>query len=282
MRLGDAPESEHFEDRTGGGGGLNLGGGLGLILPLIASRFGFVGIVILLLGYCVLTQFGGGGLLSGGGGGSRGESTLTPEQKQLLTGVLGSTEQVWGQAFQQAGAQYQPTTLVAYTDYDQSGCGAAQAAMGPFYCPTDQRIYIDPAFFNELSRRFGAPGDFAQAYVIAHEVGHHIQNLEGTLDRAQSAQARLGQAEGNQVQVGVELQADCYAGVWAKRSGLLEAGDIEEGMRAAEAIGDDTLQKQTQGRVVPESFTHGTSAQRMEALRRGLSTGDPASCNYAR
>lgn len=283
MRLGDAPESEHFEDRTGGGGGgLNLGGGLGMILPLVASRFGFVGIAILLLGYCVLTQFGGGGLLSGGGGGSRGESTLSPEQKQLLTGVLGSTEQVWGQVFQQAGAQYRPTTLVAYTNYDQSGCGAAQAAMGPFYCPTDQRIYIDPAFFNELSRRFGAPGDFAQAYVIAHEVGHHIQNLEGTLDRAQSAQARLGQAEGNQVQVGVELQADCYAGVWAQRSGLLEAGDIEEGMRAAEAIGDDTLQKQTQGRVVPESFTHGSSAQRMEALRRGLSTGNPASCNYAR
>jgi predicted metalloprotease len=283
MRLGDAPESEHFEDRTGGGGGgLNLGGGLGLILPLVASRFGFVGIVILLLGYCVLTQFGGGGLFSGGGGGSSKESTLTPEQKQLLTGVLGSTEQVWSQVFQQAGAQYQPTTLVAYTDYDQSGCGAAQAAMGPFYCPSDQRIYIDPAFFNELSRRFGAPGDFAQAYVIAHEVGHHIQNLEGTLDRAQSAQARLGQAEGNQVQVGVELQADCYAGVWAQRSGLLEAGDIEEGMRAAEAIGDDTLQKQTQGRVLPESFTHGSSAQRMEALRRGLSTGNPASCNYAR
>ena len=196
--------------------------------------------------------------------------------------MLGSTEQVWGQTFQQAGAQYRPTTLVAYTNYDQSGCGAAQAAMGPFYCPSDQRIYIDPAFFNELSRRFGAPGDFAQAYVIAHEVGHHIQNLEGTLDRAQAAQARLGQAEGNQVQVGVELQADCYAGVWAQRSGLLEAGDIEEGMRAAEAIGDDTLQKQTQGRVVPESFTHGSSAQRREALQRGLSTGNPSSCNYAR
>jgi len=284
MRLGDAPESEHFEDRTGGGGGgLNLGGGLGLILPLVASRFGIVGIAILLLGYCVLTQLGGGGgLLSGGGGGGTGKSTLTPEHKQLLTGVLGSTEQVWGQIFQQAGAQYRPTTLVAYTNHDQSGCGAAQAAMGPFYCPSDQKIYIDPDFFNELSRRFGAPGDFAQAYVIAHEVGHHIQNLEGTLDRAQSAQARLGQTEGNQVQVGVELQADCYAGVWAQRSDLLEQGDIEEGMRAAEAIGDDTLQKQTQGRVVPESFTHGSSAQRMEALRRGLSTGNPASCNYAR
>lgn len=283
MRLGDAPESENFEDRTGGGGGgLNLGGGLGLILPLVASRFGFAGIAVLLLGYCVLNQLGGGGGILPGGGGSKGESTLTPESRQLLTGVLGSTEQVWGQVFQQAGSRYQPTTLVAYSNQDQSGCGAAQAAMGPFYCPSDQRIYIDPTFFNELSRRFGAPGDFAQAYVIAHEVGHHIQNLEGTLDRAQAAQARLGQAEGNQVQVGVELQADCYAGVWANRSGLLEQGDIEEGMRAAEAIGDDTLQRQTQGRVVPESFTHGSSAQRMEALRTGLSTGDPASCNYAR
>lgn len=283
MRLGDAPESENFEDRTGGGGGgLNLGGGLGMILPLVASRFGFAGIAVLLLGYCVLNQLGGGGGILPGGGGSKGESTLTPESRQLLTGVLGSTEQVWGQVFQQAGSRYQPTTLVAYSNQDQSGCGAAQAAMGPFYCPSDQRIYIDPTFFNELSRRFGAPGDFAQAYVIAHEVGHHIQNLEGTLDRAQAAQARLGQAEGNQVQVGVELQADCYAGVWANRSGLLEQGDIEEGMRAAEAIGDDTLQRQTQGRVVPESFTHGSSAQRMEALRRGLSTGDPASCNYAR
>ena len=285
MRLGDAPESENFEDRTGGGGGgLNLGGGgLGLILPLVASRFGIAGILVLLLGYCVLNQLGGGGgILPGSGDGSGGESRLSPESRQLLTGVLGSTEQVWGQVFQQAGSSYQPTTLVAYHNHDQSGCGAAQAAMGPFYCPSDQQIYIDPTFFSELSRRFGAPGDFAQAYVIAHEVGHHIQNLEGTLDRAQAAQARLGQAEGNQVQVGVELQADCYAGVWANRSGLLEQGDIEEGMRAAEAIGDDTLQRQTQGRVVPESFTHGSAAQRMEALRRGLSTGDPASCNYAR
>ena len=282
MRFGDGPESGNFEDRTGGGGGLHLGGGLGMILPLIASRFGIGGILVLALGYCALTQLGGGGgsILGGGGGG--GKSTLPAEQSRFLRQVLGSTEQVWGQLFTQAGSQYRPTTLVAYSNYDQSGCGAAQAAMGPFYCPSDQRIYIDPAFFEELSRRFGAPGDFAQAYVIAHEVGHHIQNLEGTLDRAQASQARLGQAEGNQVQVGVELQADCYAGVWAARSGALEQGDIEEGMRAAEAIGDDTLQKQTQGRVVPESFTHGSSAQRMEALRRGLSTGNPSSCNYAR
>lgn len=286
MRLGDAPDSENFEDRTGqsGGGGFGLGGGggiLGLLLPMIASRFGIVGILVLVLGYCALSSLGGGGGTIGTGGAptKAGESKLSPEGRKLLTGVLGSTEQVWGQIFTQAGSKYRPTTLVAYTNYNQSGCGAAQAAMGPFYCPSDQKIYIDPAFFNELERRFGAPGDFAQAYVIAHEVGHHIQNLEGTLDRAQAAQARTGKAEGNQVQVGVELQADCYAGVWANRSGLLEQGDIEEGMRAAEAIGDDML---TQGKVSPDNFTHGTSAQRQEALRRGLSTGQPSSCNYAR
>ena len=286
MRLGDAPESGNFEDRTGGGGMSlgGMGGGLGLILSLVASRFGIIGILILALGYCALSSLGGGGLLGGGGSqrATSGQSTLNPETGKLLRGVLGSTEQVWGQIFQQAGATYQPTTLVAYSNMDQSGCGAAQAAMGPFYCPTDQRIYIDPKFFDELTRRFGAPGDFAQAYVIAHEVGHHVQGLEGTLDRAQSAQGSAGRAAGNQIQVGIELQADCYAGVWAKRSGLLEAGDIEEGMRAAEAIGDDTLQQQSQGRVVPESFTHGSSAQRRDALTRGLQSGDPAKCNYAR
>ena len=284
MRLGDAPESSNFEDRTGGGGGFGGLGILGFILPLIASRFGIVGILILGLGYCALTSLGGGGGILGGGSSqtASSQSTLEPETEQLLKGVLGSTEQVWGQIFQQAGAQYTPTTLVAYSNTDRSGCGAAQAAMGPFYCPTDQSIYIDPTFFEELRRRFGAPGDFAQAYVIAHEVGHHIQNLEGTLDRAQAAQGSVGQVQGNQIQVGIELQADCYAGVWAAQSGLLEAGDIEEGMRAAEAIGDDTLQRQSQGRVVPESFTHGSAAQRMEALRRGLQSGSPAACDYAR
>ncbi|MGH6705615.1 MAG: KPN_02809 family neutral zinc metallopeptidase [Sphingomicrobium sp.] len=274
----DGPGSDNFEDRTGGGGGgLNLGGGLGLILSLVASRFGIVGILVLALGYCALSSLGGGGILGGGGGGS-GKSTLPAEQATFLKQVLGSTEQVWGQIFQQAGSQYRPTQLVAYTNYDQSGCGAAQAAMGPFYCPSDQKIYIDPVFFEELSRRFGAPGDFAQAYVISHEVGHHIQNLEGTLDRAQSAQARAGTVGGNQIQVGVELQADCYAGVWAARSGALEAGDIEEGMRAAEAIGDDML---TKGKVSPDNFTHGTSEQRMNALRTGLQSGQPSACKFA-
>ncbi|MGH6658507.1 MAG: neutral zinc metallopeptidase, partial [Sphingomicrobium sp.] len=214
MRL-DGPESGNFEDRTGqsgfgGGGGSGL---LGCLLPLIASRFGIVGVLILLLGYCAFTQMGGGSLIPTGGGPTTapaGQSRLDANTRSFLTGVLGSTEQVWGEIFRRSGATYQPTTLVAYSDYNQSGCGAAQAAMGPFYCPTDQRIYIDPQFFKELSRRFQAPGDFAQAYVIAHEVGHHIQNLEGTLAKSQSAQAGLSKAEGNAVQVGVELQADCY------------------------------------------------------------------------
>ena len=288
MRLGDEDPSGNFIDRTGrsgmgfGGGGGNM---LGCLLPLVMSRFGLVGVAILLLGYCVLTQMGGGGGLLPTGGPTTsapsGQSTLDPNVKDVMTRVLGSTERRWSDIFQRNGMTYQPVTMVAYTDYDQSGCGAAQAAMGPFYCPTDKKIYVDPTFFNELSQRFGAPGDFAMAYVIAHEVGHHVQDLQGTLDEAASAQARMSRTQGNQVQVGVELQADCYAGVWAANDkNLMEPGDLEEGMRAAEAIGDDTLQKQAEGRVVPETFTHGTSAQRMAALRKGLETGDPASCNF--
>jgi uncharacterized protein len=290
MRLGDAPDSDNFEDRTGqsGGGGFGGGGGmLGLLIPLVASRFGIVGILILVLGYCALTQIGGGGgmLSTGGQPSSSAASTLSAENRRVLVGVLESTDQVWGQIFAKAGQRYTEPKLVAYTSGTQTKCGQGQATMGPFYCPGDQSVYIDPVFFNELARRFNAPGDFPQGYVIAHEVGHHIQNLEGTLDKAQAAQARLGKAQGNQVQVGVELQADCYAGVWAATAKdaqgrpLLEPGDIEEGMRAAEAIGDDML---TQGKVSADNFTHGTSAQRQEALRRGLSSGNPSSCNYAR
>ena len=294
MRLGD-DNSNNFFDRTGSPGGGFGGGGnmLGCLIPLVASRFGMIGVVILLLGYCALTQFGGGtgGLIPGGtqtATQGSGESTLSPEQKRLMVGVLESTDRVWGQLFSAAGQRYTEPKLIAYTSGTQTGCGMGQSVMGPLYCPNDQSIYIDPTFFNELARRFQAPGDFAQGYVIAHEVGHHVQNLEGTLDKSQSAQARVSKAEGNAIQVGVELQADCYAGVWAaiakdpQGRPLLEPGDLEEGMRAAEAIGDDTLQRQTQGRVVPESFTHGSAAQRMEALRRGLSTGNPAACQFNR
>jgi predicted metalloprotease len=297
MRLGGEPESDNFEDRTGqSGGGLGgFGGGgnmLGCLLPLVASRFGIVGVGILLLGYCALTQLGGGGgILTGGTSQQQqqqqslpsGQSTLSPETRSFLTHVLGSTEQTWSEIFAKNGRKYVPTTMVAYSNSTSSGCGAAQAAVGPFYCPTDKKIYIDPSFFNELKNRFGAAGDFAQAYVIAHEVGHHVQDLDGTLDTAHNAQARASETQGNQIQVGVELQADCYAGVWAANAkdaqgSIMEPGDFEEGMRAAEAIGDDTLQKETQGHVVPDSFTHGTSAQRMNALRTGFQSGNPAAC----
>jgi len=295
MRLGGEPESSNFEDRTGqsggfGGGGFG-GGGLGCLLPLVASRFGIGGVIVLVIGYFLLSSLGG---LGGGGGGvlpsnnpqrtaSAGQSTLSPQTKDFLLRVLGSTEQTWGQIFQKSGQQYRPTKLVAYTSGTQTACGAGQAAMGPFYCPNDNSIYLDPDFFNELSRRFGAPGDFAQAYVIAHEVGHHVQDLEGILNQAHTSQARASETEGNAIQVKVELQADCYAGVWAanardEKGSIMEQGDLEEGMRAAEAIGDDTLQKQTQGVVVPDSFTHGTSEQRMNALRTGYQSGDPAAC----
>ena len=287
MRLGDEQESSNFEDRTGQSGGFGGGGGgpLGLILGLVASRFGIVGVVILLLGYCALTTLGGGGggnqAPSGVQSGAPGTaSTLDPQTKQLVLRVLGSTERRWTDLFAASGRTYQPTTLVFYARTNRSGCGIAQSAMGPFYCPSDKSIYLDTSFFQELSQRFGAPGDFAMAYVIAHEVGHHIQDVLGTLDRASAEQARLSPEEGNAIQVRIELQADCYAGVWAANDkNLLEPGDMEEGLKAAAAIGDDTLQRETQGQVVPESFTHGTSAQRVAWLRKGLETGDPAACD---
>ena len=285
MRLGGEPESSNFEDRTGqpgggfGGGGFG-GGGLGCLIPLVMSRFGIGGVVVLLIGYFLLSSLGGGGggILPGSGGTQQvasGQSTLTPESKAFLTHVLGSTEQTWSDIFAKQGHRYEPTTMVAYSGGTQTGCGYGQAAAGPFYCPEDGKVYIDPSFFNELSKRFGAPGDAAAAYVIAHEVGHHVQDLLGGFSR--------GGRESNADQVRIELQADCYAGVWAasardQQGSILEAGDAQEALRAAEAVGDDTLQKQSQGYVVPDSFTHGTSAQRMAALNRGLTTGDPNAC----
>ncbi|WP_028969840.1 KPN_02809 family neutral zinc metallopeptidase [Sphingomonas sp. URHD0057] len=295
MRFGDERESSNFEDVTGrSGGGFGLGGGggnaLGCLLPMVASRFGIGGVVVLVIGYFLLSSLGG---LGGGGGGSlvpgtqqsapAGKSTLDPNTAHFVRQVLASTEDTWSKLL---GGKYQPTTLVAYSQGYPSGCGQAQSAMGPFYCPTDGKIYLDTEFFNELSQRFQAPGDFAQAYVIAHEVGHHVQDLEGTLEQAHNLQARGSEAEGNAVQVKVELQADCYAGVWAANAkdsqgrSVMEPGDFEEGLRAAEAIGDDTLQKQSQGVVVPDSFTHGTSAQRMEALQRGYKSGNPSVCKF--
>ena len=288
MRLDDESESTQFEDRTGqrgfglGGGG----GGLGLLLGLVASRFGIVGVLVLLVGYCALTQLGGGGGPVGApsssvqSGGQPSASTLDPQTKHMVLQVLGSTERRWADLFAAKGLQYQPTTLVFYSETNQSGCGIAQSAMGPFYCPTDGKIYLDTSFFNELRQRFHASGDFAEAYVIAHEVGHHVQDLLGDLDKVHQLQQRSDTAEGTALQVRVELQADCYAGVWAANDrNLLEPGDVEEGLTAASAIGDDTLQRQTQGRVVPESFTHGSSEQRVSWLRKGIESGNPAACD---
>jgi len=297
MRLGDEPESSNFEDRTGQSGGLGFGSGggnaLGCLLPLVASRFGIGGVIVLVIGYFILTSIGG---LGGGGGGllpssgtqqaaPAGKSTLAPEMRSFLVHVLGSTEQTWSEIFAKSGARYEPTTLVAYTEGTRTACGYGQAAAGPFYCPNDAKIYVDPSFFNELSRRFGAPGDAAAAYVIAHEVGHHVQDLQGTLTQANQLQARASKTEGNAIQVKIELQADCYAGVWAasardSKGSILEPGDAQEALRAAEAVGDDTLQKQSQGYVVPDSFTHGTSAERTAAFQKGLQSGNPTACAF--
>jgi uncharacterized protein len=210
----------------------------------------------------------------------------TPQEtalREMTAVVLADTEETWNALLPQYGVQYREPTLVLFSGAVQSACGTAESAMGPFYCPLDEKVYIDMSFYDDLSQRFGAPGDFAQAYVIAHEVGHHVQNVVGTAGKVQAAQQRASKVDANQLSVRMELQADCYAGVWAHHAArsrqLLESGDIEEGLRAASAIGDDRIQRETQGRVVPDAFTHGTSEQRSRWFRRGLETGKPESCD---
>lgn len=292
MRLDDEAPSTNIDDRTGsGGGGFGLPGGGGM-LQLGGGKLGCGGLILILL-FCWVAginplQLLGDGQLSAPAPqqqqrqpGQSQASTIDPRIKDMVARVLGSTERRWTDLFAKNGARYVAPTLVLYTEADRSGCGAAQAAMGPFYCPADQSVYLDVNFFNELAGRFGAKGDFAAAYVIAHEVGHHVQTITGIADKVRRAQARAGEAEGNALQVRMELQADCYAGVWAKNdANLMEPGDLEEGLTAANAIGDDTLQKAAgMRRPVPEKFTHGTSAQRVEWLRRGYESGDPATCD---
>ena len=217
------------------------------------------------------------------------EQTSTAEagadpQREFVATVLADTEDVWHDIFRSSvGRDYQEPKLVLFTDVTQSGCGIAQSAMGPFYCPLDHKVYIDLGFYRDLKERFGAPGDFAQAYVIAHEVGHHVQTLLGITDKVQQAMQRSSRTERNQISVMNELQADCYAGVWAnhaqKMKNILEPGDVDEALNAASAIGDDRLQRETQGRVVPESFTHGSSAQRSRWFKQGFTSGDMNQCN---
>jgi uncharacterized protein len=263
-------QSANVEDRRGiGGGGLAVGGGIGtVVLLLVAFLLGADPRALL---EQAPTQ------PAPGAQAGRPANPAEEELKQFVSAVLGNTEDVWQEIFRRNGGQYREPKLVLFTGQVQSACGAAGAAVGPFYCPGDEKVYIDLSFYRELKSRFRAPGDFAQAYVIAHEVGHHIQNLLGTMDKVHALQARAGQAQANNLSVRLELQADFYAGVWAhhaQRKGLLEVGDVEEALRAASAIGDDRIQRESQGYVVPDSFTHGTSEQRMRWFRRGLETGD--------
>ena len=284
MRLDDEAESTNYEVRSGGGGfGLPIGlafgrGGIGCGGIIV------LGILAMVMGINPLTLIGvatDGTAVQQGPADTRpgGSEEKTPIQSTSLK-ILGSTERVWGKIFEASGSRYDPTIIAFYPGNTQSGCGAAQAAAGPFYCPTDKRIYLDTSFFDELANRHGAPGDFAQAYVIAHEVGHHVQDLEGRLTQVHQLQTRLSEGKANALQVKVELQADCYAGVWAANTkGVIEPGDIEEGLRAAAAVGDDTLQKASQGVVVPEGFTHGSAADRQKWLKKGLDSGDPRACD---
>src|SRR5262245_34758138 len=264
--------SDNIEDRRGiGGRGIAVGGGLG-------------GLILLLLVSALTGRNPAEILDTAEPPADTQNQAADPNDPQykFVSVVLRDTEDTWGELFAQAGRMYEKPALVLFNDATQSGCGVGQSAMGPFYCPADRKVYLDLSFFRELDERFGAPGDFARAYVVAHEVGHHVQSLTGLSDRLHAMQERSSEREGNALSVRQELQADCYAGVFgyyeAKR-GVLDPGDAEEGLRAAAAIGDDTLQRQTRGRIVPESFTHGSSPQRVAWLKRGLESGRVDACN---
>ncbi len=301
MRLGDQRESNNVEDRRGESGGLGGGyrqAGMGRGIPLRGGSLVTIAVLVA-IGYFV---FGINPLqmlaMVTGGGSVTQDQSYSPSApsssqttanggasdagKQFVAKVLGSTEDVWTEIFAASNRSYKPTPLVLFSDRIGSACGAASAASGPFYCPNDGKVYIDLAFYDELKNRFGAPGDFAQAYVIAHEVGHHVQDLIGVLPEFNRQRQTASRSEANEMSVRVELQADCFAGIWANRTdqkGMLEAGDIDEALNAATQIGDDTIQKRTQGQVVPDSFTHGTSAQRSAWFKRGYQSGQMSACD---
>ena len=272
MRWRGERESSNVEDRRGmsGGGRIAIGGGIGTLIIII---------IAVLLGadpQQLLRQMPTDAPAPNAQG-PRNTNPREDELKQFVSVVLGKTEDVWQEIFRQNGRTYREPTLVLFSGRTPSACGLGDAASGPFYCPVDQKVYIDLSFYEELRRRFSSPGDFAQAYVIAHEVGHHVQNLLGISERVDSMQRRMSEVDANKLSVRLELQADFFAGVWARhvqRQGLLEQGDIEEALQAASAIGDDAIQRQTSGYVVPDSFTHGSSEQRLRWFRKGFDTGD--------
>jgi uncharacterized protein len=298
MRWGDMRKSDNVEDRGGmgggrgggfplGGGGMKLGGGALVVVVILSLLFGINPLQFL---------GGGGGPVSAPAPApvpapGYGPKVSTPPAaaqaavdpaKDFAARVLGDTEDVWTALFKAMGTTYEKPKLVLFRGQVRSACGAASTAVGPFYCAGDRAVYLDTAFFNELSNRFRAPGDFAQAYVIAHEVGHHVQNLMGVMQQFDRQSQRASERERNALSVRLELQADCFAGVWgyfAAKRNLLEPGDLEEGLRAASAVGDDQIQKRSQGYVVPDTFTHGAAEQRMRWFKTGLSSGDPRVCN---
>jgi uncharacterized protein len=276
--------SENVEDRTarGGGGGFGLGG-----IPLGGGALLLIVVASLLFGVNPLEILG---LMSGSGPvvqqsappGAGPQTRPQDPRNEFVSRVLGDTEDFWSKQFQSMGSRYAPPRLVLFRGGTQSACGIARSASGPFYCPGDREVYLDTSFFDELRSRFGAPGEFAAAYVIAHEVGHHVQNMLGTMRQFDAQASRLDARSRNALSVRLELQADCYAGVWgasARRRGLLDASDVEAGIRAAEAVGDDKIQRRTQGAVVPDAFTHGSAEQRVRWFKTGLASGDPRSCD---
>jgi len=290
MRWREERRSENVEDQRGvggggglgGGGGIRIGGGALLLLLVGAWLFGADPMTLLqVLGGATAVQAPEPS--AGGPSQAPQPGAPTDEGADFVAAVLGSTEDTWGAIFQQAGTRYTPPNLVLFSEVVRSACGMAQGASGPFYCPRDQKVYIDLDFYRQLRDEFHAPGDFAQAYVIAHEVGHHVQTLMGTSEQVRERQSQVGEADANALSVMLELQADCYAGVWANHANasrqLLEPGDLEEGLRAAAAVGDDTIQKRSRGYVVPETFTHGSAQQRIGWFRRGFDAGDLRSCD---
>ncbi len=296
MKWRDRRQSDNVDDRRKSG---SSGGGFRmpsiqtmmflfpLIKPLLRSKFGWLiiggGALAYMAGYNPLSLVG----MSGGNSASLVQNSKADDDKAaFVSTVLADTEDTWGEIFAQSGYKYREPKMVIYRGSTRSGCGGAQSQMGPFYCPADETVYIDLSFFDELKHKFGASGDFAEAYILAHEVGHHIQNLQGTLDKVQRAKQGSffgNEAKKNALQVKVELQADCYAGIWANRTHkhthMIENGDIDEALGAANSIGDDRLQKQARGYVTPDSFTHGSSKQRMTWFLRGLKGGTIDSCN---
>jgi predicted metalloprotease len=291
-------QSSNIEDRRGGGAfpGGNGGGRMPIGFPTggrarAGGGLGIGAIVVLLVIAWVaginpveLLSGGGSPVIVGGGSGTSATTTGVPsdEAGQFVSVVLADTEDTWTEIFAEAGKTYREPTLVLFSGETSSACGFASAAVGPFYCPGDQKVYIDLAFYRELRDRFDAPGDFAQAYVIAHEIGHHVQNLLGVLPQVDARRRQVGEAEANELSVRLELQADCLAGIWANKAdarGVLEVGDIDEALNAAAQIGDDTIQKRSQGYVVPDSFTHGSAAQRSRWFKRGYAEGSFDACD---